>query len=57
MKRYVGSCLWWECPCGTEPTKHGKAATVRTIVSLREPRCPFCGKAYREEYERCGETA
>jgi hypothetical protein len=41
----------WECPCGTEPPKHGRAATpVRTIVSLREPRCPFCNRPYKDEY-------
>jgi Protein of unknown function (DUF3631) len=36
---------WWECPCGA-------------VVSLREPKCPFCGHAYREEYARneAGET-
>jgi hypothetical protein len=41
----------WECPCGTEPPKRGRAATpVRTIVSLREPRCPFCNRPYKDEY-------
>jgi hypothetical protein len=43
----------WECPCGREPRTRGSSLTpVRTIVSLREPCCPFCGRAYREEYRR-----
>jgi hypothetical protein len=41
----------WECPCGAEPPKRGSnVAPVRTLVSLREPRCPFCGRAYKDEY-------
>ena len=44
---------WWECLCGTERPKHPDGPTpIRTIVTLREPRCPFCGHAYRKEYER-----
>jgi hypothetical protein len=43
---------WWECPCGTEPPRRPSSATpVRTVVSLMEPTCPFCGLAYRKEYE------
>jgi hypothetical protein len=42
---------WWECPCGTELAKRADGATpTRTIVSLREPRCPFCGGGYRDEF-------
>lgn len=41
----------WECPCGAEPPKHGSnVMPVRTLVSLREPHCPFCGRAYKDEY-------
>jgi hypothetical protein len=41
----------WEYPCGTQPAKGSGAATpVRTVVSLREPHCPFCGRVYRDEY-------
>jgi hypothetical protein len=25
---------------------------TRTLVSLREPCCPFCGRKYRPEYQR-----
>jgi hypothetical protein len=41
----------WECPCGMEGPKRGALATpVRTLVSLREPVCPFCGRQYCDEY-------
>jgi hypothetical protein len=41
----------WECPCGEDPTEPGTTAThVRTLVALREPVCPFCGRAYKDEY-------
>jgi hypothetical protein len=41
----------WECPCGhEEPKPHAKTSPVRTVVSLREPVCPFCGREFREEY-------
>jgi hypothetical protein len=42
----------WECPCGTEPPKPPwqTATPVRTVVALREPICPFCGRPYRDEY-------
>jgi hypothetical protein len=41
----------WECPCGTAPPEPGATATpVRTVVSLREPECPFCGRRYRDAY-------
>ena len=36
--------LGWECPCGRE------RPNARTVVSLREPNCPFCGRAFKEEY-------
>jgi hypothetical protein len=43
----------WECPCGTEPPKRSDGATpVVTLVSLREPACPFCGGGFDEEYRR-----
>jgi hypothetical protein len=42
----------WECPCGEDDAKRGGAAPVRTMVSLREPRCTFCGTPYRDEYRR-----
>lgn len=48
--------IWWECPCGTEPPKRGRTATpVRTVVSLMQPACPFCGRAYQPEYRRTAE--
>jgi hypothetical protein len=41
----------WECPCGREAPKFpGAAVPVRTTVSLRVPRWPFCGRAYRDDY-------
>ena len=51
-----GAATWdttcWECPCGQEPCKPGRTTTpVRTLVSLREPYCRFCGKAYQEEWQ------
>jgi hypothetical protein len=43
----------WECPCGLEPPKPGSTlAPTQTVVSLREPTCPFCGRKFREEYPR-----
>jgi hypothetical protein len=36
----------WECECGQEPPKPGRTATpTKTVVSGREPRCPFCKRA------------
>lgn len=47
----VDAATAWECPCGREPPKRGSTLTsVRTLVSLREPRCGFCGRPYRDEY-------
>jgi hypothetical protein len=41
----------WECPCGREPAKNRNTATpIRTLVSLREPRCPFCNRRFKSEY-------
>lgn len=40
----------WACPCGDEPAKPGRACG--TIVSLREPTCPFCGQSFKEKYRR-----
>jgi hypothetical protein len=41
----------WLCPCGSEPPKPGSRTTpVATLVSLREPSCPFCGLTFAEEY-------
>jgi hypothetical protein len=41
----------WECPCGQDPPRPGTTASpVRTLVSSREPECPFCGRAFRDEY-------
>ena len=41
---------YWECPCGREPGRSTRP--VRTVVSLREPACPFCGRAFRPEWMR-----
>lgn len=42
----------WECPCGREEPKPGaQTVPVRTLVSLREPRCPFCSRSYEERIE------
>jgi hypothetical protein len=48
--RYVPAVAW-ECPCGKEPP-YIRATTlpVRTLVSLHEPVCPFCGRRYEDEY-------
>jgi len=41
----------WECPCGRAPAKPGSTTTpVRTVVSIREPACPFCGAGYKDEF-------
>jgi len=46
-----GPAAVWECPCGKAPPKPGSTATpTRTLVSIREPRCPFCGAKFKEEY-------
>jgi hypothetical protein len=43
----------WECPCGHARSKSlNGAKPERTLVSLREPRCPFCGDTYQPDYER-----
>jgi hypothetical protein len=34
----------WECPCGRERNANW------TLISLREPRCRYCGRAYKDEY-------
>ena len=34
----------WECPCG------GQGKADWTLVSLREPKCRYCGRGYRDEY-------
>jgi hypothetical protein len=41
---------YWACPCGDEPLEGERLTPVGTLVSLREPVCPFCGRVYREEY-------
>jgi hypothetical protein len=41
----------WLCPCGSEPVGRGYG----TFVSLREPACPFCGRKFKQEYERAGD--
>jgi hypothetical protein len=39
----------WDCPCGVEPPSTGQTTMpVRTIVSTREPWCPFCKRPYEE---------
>jgi hypothetical protein len=46
----AGGC--WSCPCGqAAPRSDRHARPVMTLVSLREPRCPFCGGKYRAEYQ------
>jgi hypothetical protein len=43
----------WECPCGKEPPRRRHGATpVVTLVSLREPACPFCRQGFAEDYRR-----
>lgn len=47
----LAASIAWECPCGKAPPCHPNAASpVRTLVSLREPSCPFCGTRYRDDY-------
>jgi hypothetical protein len=39
----------WECPCGREEPKPGsRTVPVRTLVALREPSCPFCGRTHEQ---------
>ncbi len=41
----------WECPCGREPSKRGSTVVpLRTLVSLMQPACPFCGRKYEDEF-------
>jgi hypothetical protein len=48
----MSECCGWGCPCGREPPKRpGAPRPVRTLVSMREPSCPFCGRKYREEWQ------
>jgi hypothetical protein len=46
---------YWACPCGEEPAKPGGATPCGTIVSLREPFCPFCGRRFAEKFRRSGD--
>jgi len=42
----------WECPCGREePAPGARTVPVRTLVSLREPRCPFCRREYEQRIQ------
>ena len=51
--RLVPVWAYWECPCGREePKRRARTVPVRTVVSLREPWCAFCKRAFREEYLR-----
>jgi hypothetical protein len=44
-------CGAWECPCGQEAAEPGSTTRpVRTLVSLREPACPFCGGPFEKRY-------
>jgi hypothetical protein len=48
----------WECPCGHARSKSlNGAKPERTLVSLREPLCSFCGDAHQPDYERPAATA
>jgi hypothetical protein len=47
---------WWECPCGREEREPGKATPAGTIVSLREPHCPWCSRQYCDDYRWGGDT-
>jgi hypothetical protein len=40
----------WTCPCGTETPGAGAATPAGTVVSIREPKCPFCDRKYKPEY-------
>ena len=54
----LGTVIGWECPCGKEPPRRGSNLTPElTVVSLREPRCPFCGSAFREQYRITNDAA
>jgi len=47
----LSSADGWACPCGKEPPKSGSTATpVKTVISLRDPTCPFCGRNYEDEH-------
>jgi hypothetical protein len=46
---------YWECPCGNESqARPGEPAPAQTVISLREPACPFCKRTFKEEYRRAG---
>jgi hypothetical protein len=41
----------WECPCGPAPPSRWSTLTgVKTVVSIREAVCPFCGRRYDDEH-------
>jgi hypothetical protein len=43
--------LGWRCPCRDERrSPHSTLTPVDTVVSRREPNCPFCGRQYKPEY-------
>jgi hypothetical protein len=42
----------WECPCGREKAKPGRAAPAGTFMSLREPACVWCGRTLKPESMR-----
>jgi Protein of unknown function (DUF3631) len=44
----------WACLCGSEQPKQGGATAEATLVSLRKPVCPFCGRKFKEEYKYLG---
>jgi hypothetical protein len=52
------SGAWWECPCSSEPPRgSGGLTALGTVVSLREPHCPWCGCAYQEAYRSDNTTS
>jgi hypothetical protein len=46
----------WECPCGKEREKWDLSLKpLRTLVALREPVCPLCGRKYEQRIVEEGE--
>jgi hypothetical protein len=52
-----GPAAWWDCPCSSGPHNPDGPKHRLTMVSIREPECPFCGFPFAREFERDASTA
>lgn len=55
---FTPAASFWACPCGSDrPEGPRRARPVETRVSLREPRCGFCGGKFKPEYQRSAKSS